>query len=69
MMRDAGFVNIIIRIFHIPIGGWPENKVLRKVGLCWRAIVDCPGAAYQRPQVESRTGGDAASRGKEGVYG
>ncbi|KAH9203451.1 S-adenosyl-L-methionine-dependent methyltransferase [Leptodontidium sp. 2 PMI_412] len=39
MMRDAGFINVTTRIFHIPIGRWPKNKVLKMVGLSWRAIL------------------------------
>jgi len=38
-MRDAGFVNVTERIFHIPIGVWPRNKVLKMVGLYWRTIL------------------------------
>ncbi|KAG9231341.1 S-adenosyl-L-methionine-dependent methyltransferase [Amylocarpus encephaloides] len=39
MMIQAGFVNVSTRIFHIPIGTWPKNKVLKKVGLYWRTIL------------------------------
>ena len=39
MMRDAGFVNVTTRIFHVPIGVWPRNKVLKLVGLYWRTIL------------------------------
>lgn len=39
MMRDAGFVNVTTRIFHVPIGLWPKNKVLKTVGLYWRTIL------------------------------
>ncbi|KAI9732977.1 MAG: hypothetical protein M1818_007410 [Claussenomyces sp. TS43310] len=39
MMRDAGFVNVTERVFHIPIGMWPQNKVLKIVGLYWRTIL------------------------------
>ncbi|KJZ75928.1 hypothetical protein HIM_04752 [Hirsutella minnesotensis 3608] len=38
-MRDAGFVNVTERIFHVPIGTWPKNKVLKTVGLYWRTIL------------------------------
>lgn len=38
-MREAGFVNVSVRIFHIPIGVWPKNKVLKTVGLYWREIL------------------------------
>jgi hypothetical protein len=39
MMRDAGFINVETRIFHIPIGVWPKNKVLKMVGLYFRTIL------------------------------
>lgn len=39
MMRSAGFVNVSTRIFHVPIGLWPKNKVLKMVGLYWRTIL------------------------------
>ncbi|PHH63927.1 hypothetical protein CDD82_1823 [Ophiocordyceps australis] len=39
MMRETGFVNIRQRVFHVPIGTWPKNKVLKKVGLYWRTIL------------------------------
>ena len=39
MMREAGFVNVETRIFHVPIGTWPSNKVLKMVGLYWRTIL------------------------------
>jgi hypothetical protein len=39
MMRDAGFVNVTVRNFHIPIGVWPKNRVLKGVGLYWREIL------------------------------
>lgn len=38
-MRDSGFVNVTERIFHVPIGMWPKNKVLKMVGLYWRTIL------------------------------
>ncbi|RDW66668.1 methyltransferase-containing protein [Coleophoma crateriformis] len=39
IMRDSGFVNVHTRIFHVPIGLWPRNKVLKKVGLYWRTVL------------------------------
>jgi hypothetical protein len=38
-MREAGFVNISVRIFHVPIGVWPKNKVLKIVGFHWREVL------------------------------
>ncbi|KAK7420635.1 hypothetical protein QQX98_002629 [Neonectria punicea] len=39
MMREAGFVNVTERVFHVPLGTWPKNKVLKTVGLYWRTIL------------------------------
>jgi hypothetical protein len=39
MMRDAGFVNVETRIFHVPIGVWPKNKVWKMAGLYFRTIL------------------------------
>ncbi|KAJ4315587.1 hypothetical protein N0V84_008297 [Fusarium piperis] len=38
-MREAGFINVTERIFHVPLGTWPKNKVLKTVGLYWRTIL------------------------------
>jgi hypothetical protein len=38
-MREAGFVNVSVRVFHVPIGVWPKNRVLKTVGLYWREIL------------------------------
>lgn len=38
-MREAGFVNVTERVFHVPLGTWPRNKVLKTVGLYWRTIL------------------------------
>ncbi|KAH7271390.1 hypothetical protein FSOLCH5_004263 [Fusarium solani] len=38
-MREAGFVNVTERVFHVPLGTWPKNKVLKTVGLYWRTIL------------------------------
>lgn len=39
IMREAGFVNVTTRIFHVPIGMWPKNKVLKNVGRYWQAVL------------------------------
>ena len=39
MMSDVGLTNITEREFHVPIGTWPKNKVLKTVGLYWRTIL------------------------------
>ncbi|RDA91215.1 hypothetical protein CP533_3411 [Ophiocordyceps camponoti-saundersi (nom. inval.)] len=38
-MRDEGLVNVTERVFSVPIGTWPKNKVLKTVGLYWRTIL------------------------------
>ena len=63
MMRESGFINVETRIFHIPIGTWPKNKVLKMVGLYWRTILTdglspialgpyTRGLAWTKEQVE-----------------
>ncbi|GKT51228.1 secondary metabolism regulator LAE1 [Colletotrichum spaethianum] len=39
MMREAGFINVTERVFHVPIGTWPRNRVLKTVGMYWRTIL------------------------------
>lgn len=39
LMGQLGFVHVTERIFHVPIGTWPRNKVLKTVGLYWRTIL------------------------------
>ena len=34
-MREAGFVNISVRVFHVPIGVWPKNGGLKTLGFYW----------------------------------
>lgn len=38
-MREAGFVNVSVRMFHVPIGTWPKNRVLKTVGMYWREVL------------------------------
>jgi len=38
-IREAGFAVPVERVFHVPIGTWPKNKVLKTVGLYWRTIL------------------------------
>ena len=39
MLRDSGFVNVTEKVFHIPLGTWPGNRVLKTVGLYWRTVL------------------------------
>ena len=32
-MRDAGFINVHVGFYRMPIGTWPKNKDLRQAGL------------------------------------
>jgi hypothetical protein len=65
MMCDLGFINVTTRIFHVLIGRWPKNKMLREVGLHWRLILldgaqpialglMTRGLKWSREQVEMR---------------
>jgi hypothetical protein len=38
-MRAAGFVNVTERVFFTPIGPWARNRVMKEVGLYWRAVL------------------------------
>ncbi|KAM5346559.1 hypothetical protein ACJ41O_009564 [Fusarium nematophilum] len=62
-MREAGFINVTERVFHVPLGTWPRNKVLKTVGLYWRTILTdglqaialgplTRGLGWEREQVE-----------------
>jgi hypothetical protein len=56
MMRDAGFINVTTRIFHVPIGRWPKNKGLKMVDGA-QPIALGPltrGLKWSREQVEMR---------------
>jgi hypothetical protein len=39
MLGECGFTNVTERVFHVPLGTWPKNKVLKTVGLYWRTIL------------------------------
>ncbi|PVH71597.1 hypothetical protein DL98DRAFT_434846, partial [Cadophora sp. DSE1049] len=65
IMRDAGFIYVTTRIFYVPIGRWPKNKMLKVVGLYRRAILLdgaqsialgplTRGLKWSREQVEMR---------------
>jgi hypothetical protein len=36
LMRQSGFINVSERVFHVPLGTWPEDKILRQVGWMWK---------------------------------
>jgi hypothetical protein len=38
-LRAAGFVDVTERIMYVPIGTWPKNQVLKRVGQYWRTIL------------------------------
>jgi hypothetical protein len=38
-LRAAGFANVTERILYVPIGTWPKNQVLKRVGQYWRTIL------------------------------
>lgn len=37
-LQEAGFVNIEERIYKVPLGPWPKDKLLKKVGTYYQAI-------------------------------
>jgi hypothetical protein len=39
LVRDAGFVNVTERVFHVPIGTWPKNRTLKICGMWWKTIL------------------------------
>ncbi|KAJ4403411.1 hypothetical protein N0V82_010656 [Gnomoniopsis sp. IMI 355080] len=39
MMREAGYVNVHERIFHVPLGTWPKHPDLKMVGEYWRHVL------------------------------
>jgi hypothetical protein len=62
-LEAAGFINVTEKIYNVPLGTWPKNKVLKMVGLYWRTVLldgtfpiaIAPltrGLGYTREQVE-----------------
>ncbi|GKT46808.1 secondary metabolism regulator LAE1 [Colletotrichum spaethianum] len=39
-MRNAGFVDVVHKKWKVPIGGWPKDSKLKKVGLLAGLYVD-----------------------------
>ncbi|RYP20705.1 hypothetical protein DL765_002655 [Monosporascus sp. GIB2] len=39
LMRQRGFTGVAERVFHVPIGTWPQNKMLKSVGVYWKTIL------------------------------
>ncbi|KAL1847841.1 hypothetical protein VTK73DRAFT_10251 [Phialemonium thermophilum] len=38
-LEELGFVNVQLRVFHVPIGEWPKDKHLRTLGAYLREIL------------------------------
>ncbi|RSL40218.1 hypothetical protein CEP54_016169 [Fusarium duplospermum] len=52
-MKLAGFTDIKTRIYKMPVGGWPKDPRLKKVGLYTRAALDADlEGLVLRPAVE-----------------
>ncbi|OHF01712.1 methyltransferase [Colletotrichum orchidophilum] len=50
LMRDAGFVNVQVKSYKVPVGRWPLDKRLRLVGHYMRSVTeDFLGAAASKP--------------------
>lgn len=48
-MRDAGFVNVSVRPYKMPIGVWPKDRNLRQAGLyCMVGMVEGVSGLSQR---------------------
>ncbi|KAI3552250.1 methyltransferase [Colletotrichum abscissum] len=50
IMKDAGFVNVQVRLYKVPVGRWPLDKIKRLVGHHMRTVTeDFLGAAASKP--------------------
>ncbi|KAK0371589.1 methyltransferase [Colletotrichum limetticola] len=50
VMKDAGFVNVQVRSYKVPVGRWPLDKIKRLVGHYMRTVTeDFLGAAASKP--------------------
>ncbi|KXH49767.1 methyltransferase [Colletotrichum simmondsii] len=50
LMKDAGFVNVQVRSYKVPVGRWPLDKTKRLVGHYMRSVTeDFLGAAASKP--------------------
>ncbi|KAF5021972.1 hypothetical protein F66182_5981 [Fusarium sp. NRRL 66182] len=39
-MREAGFSDMVVKTWKVPVGGWPRDKKLKQVGLYNGAFID-----------------------------
>jgi hypothetical protein len=39
-MREAGFTDLSSKSWRLPVGGWPQDKKLKQIGLCNGAFID-----------------------------
>ncbi|KAF5983936.1 s-adenosyl-l-methionine-dependent methyltransferase [Fusarium coicis] len=39
-MREAGFTELVFRSWKLPVGGWPQDKKLKQIGLYNGAFID-----------------------------
>jgi hypothetical protein len=39
-LEQTGFVDVQRKIYHLPIGDWPQDKHLRTIGVYMREIID-----------------------------
>ncbi|KAI3528928.1 methyltransferase [Colletotrichum filicis] len=50
ILKDAGFVNVQVRSYKVPVGTWPLGKIKRLVGHCMRSVTEeFLGAAASKP--------------------
>jgi len=38
-MTAAGFINVQVQIYSVPIGRWPRNRTLKSIGMYWQACI------------------------------
>ncbi|KAK1718293.1 S-adenosyl-L-methionine-dependent methyltransferase [Colletotrichum lupini] len=55
VMKDAGFVNVQVKSYKVPVGRWPLDKIKRLVGHYMRSVTeDHLGAAASKPLAALR---------------
>lgn len=45
-MREAGFVDIVVKDIKCPVGGWPKDKRLKEIGLFTKLVLDTDMEGY-----------------------
>jgi len=40
LLTAAGFTNVRVQVFNVPIGRWPRNRTLKEIGMYWQACIE-----------------------------